>query len=519
MDDRRLTTCRAWQAGGAALLLGLLAASSAQAQPAHPMLLETEASAELLEEGSRALWDFRLPAAERIFRQLAERPDGGPAARHHLATIALFKGIVSDDEAHLDAFYEHADRLEDLLDEREESLWRAQLLAEADLQRALAAAKSESYVQAAWSARSAFNGFEDVAERAPPSFAEPQLGLGLLHFTVGSLPGGWRQLLSFLGFGGTAEEGLREIERAATESRFSQVPARVLLGLIDIAIYQKPEAGLERLRALHAERPESLLFGYLYGFALLMNRRAEDSEAVLRQAVSRHDDPDFFFIDYAEFYLAEALFAQEAYADAERYYRRYLARHRGAALRAQANLHLGLALEMQGNREAARVFYSLVEEKRDFDSDAAAYRAAQKRLERPLAPRERTLLRGRGAYDAGRYARAESLLTTVRADAEASTAEQAEASYRLGRVYHATGRLDAALDAYARAAAHPGDPQAKWGPWSHFYIGEIHAARGQAQAAAQAYRRALDAEAPFDYHQSLEQAAKVGLERVENGGS
>lgn len=476
------------------------------------MLLRTEASERLLEQGHRQLMDFRLEAAEQTFRQLAERPDG-VAGEHYLALSALFKGMVTDNEEHFETFFDRSDALRERLDEEPESPWRDHLLAEANLQRALAAGKMGRYIRAALAARSAYSGCQRVLEENP-ELHDAYMDMGLLHLTVGTLPGGWRRLLRFLGFSGEALEGFHELQQAAEQGRYNREQARVLVALTQIVIFQEPELGLEHLASLHEAYPESLLYTYLYGFGLFTNRRAEEAEKILRSAVRHHDSSEYFFINYIEFYLAEVLFAQEEFAAAETYYRRYLARHQGLALKALAYLSLGLALEMQGERDEALHYYRRVETSRDFDSDQAARRAASRRVERPLSARERTLLKGRNAYDAGHYDRALALLVEILEDPEAAPEERAEAAYRRGRVLHAQGELEAALQAYRYAVSNPGDPQAKWGPWSQFYIGKIYEEQQQEEQAAQAYEAALAYDENFDYRQSLEQATRIALEEV-----
>ncbi len=514
-----------WCAGllllAAALPLGVprAAAQSSVASSvaeAGPMLLRTEASRARFEQGHAAMLAFRLPEAERHFRVLAARPDGAAVGHYALATVAMYKGMVTDDADYFETFFKRSDRFGEALEEAPEGRWRAHLRAEGDLQRALVSAKTQSYLRAALAARSAYNGFEELM-REHPSFAEPKLGMGLLHLTVASLPGGWRRLLGVMGFSGTAEEGLREMEAAAAGSRYNRAEATMALSVVDVMMYQATERALRRLRRLYEAQPQSLLYAHLYGFALLADRQAQAAAEVLRRAARRHTDEEYFFIDYVEYYLGEALFRLNEFGEAERYLRRYLARHGGPALKAPAQYMLGLALELQGEREEALAYYELVNDNRDFDSDAAAYRAAQERIEAPLEGYDYTLLMARNAFDAGRYAQAEQLLRPVYGMASAPAAARGEAAYRLGRVYHVQGQLRQAAEAYAFAAAQPGDPRAKWGPWSQFYLGEIHAAQGRDEQALDAYEKALDYETPFDYAQSLEQTVRVAREGIQGG--
>ena len=498
-------------------ILSLLAgeAQEIRAQERRPLLVETEESERLLRKARRELFDFRMPAATQTLHQLARRPDGAVAARHHQALVALLKGLVTDEDAYLDTFFEHSDALEEQLEEVPETPWRAYLEAEGTLHRVIARIKTEQYMRAAWGARSAFKQYEVLAQNeASPVYYDAQMGWGLLHAVVGSLPGGWRRFLRFLGYDGSVVAGREELERAATQSRLHQLPAGLMLSLVDLSLFRDLERARQRLAQLHRRHPESLLVSHLYGLALLDSRHAGEAVDVLRAAVRRAASKEYFYLNYLDYYLAQALFRTDDFRGAAKYYRQYLNRHDGPALKAIAHLHLGEALEMQGRRAEALRHYRQVETSREFDSDRAARRAAKQHVQAPMTSHERTLLLGQGAYDSGRYARADSLLGQVFRASSATAAERGEAAYRRGRVYQAREQWGKAVQAYRFAIARPGDPQAKWAPWSQFYLGEVYEARGQQAKARAAYEKALEYE-DFDYAQSLEQAVRSALDRLE----
>lgn len=479
----------------------------------RPMLLHRAASEDLLETGRRYLFDFRLRAAEETFRRLVHQPDGRAAGYHHLAMVALFKGLVTDEDTHFETFFGRSDTLKSILGGMPESVWRDQLEAETNLHRVVAAGKLGRYIRAALAARSAYNGFEDLVE-TNPTFSEAYFGMGVLHLTVASLPAGWRRLLRVLGFEGTATQGLSEIRRAAEHSRFSREQARVFLALADIVLRQKVEQGAEQLAQLHREHPESMLYAHLYGFALYSNRQAKMAEQVFRGAMDNAASTRYFYIDYIDYYLGETLFVQDDFAGAETYYRRYLARHNGPALRAFGRYRLGLSLEMQGERQKAVRVYEQVKTERDFDSDMVAERWAKKRIRAPMDSLDRRAVYGENAFQSGRYDRAEQIQRGLFHDPDATAAHRAEAAYYLGRTFHVQDRYDEAFPPYFYAANNPGDPEAEWGPWAQLYIGEIYAEQSKTQQAIRAYEKALDYETPYDWYQSLEQQARIALERL-----
>ena len=491
----------------------LVEAEQSQAQVGRPMLLEATASQALLEEGRRHLIGFRLAEAEATFHELAARPDGGAAAYYYLARLSLLRAMITDDETHFNAFNARSDTLEALLDEAPASRWRTYLEGEMNLQRALIAVKEERFTKAAWAGRGAYKRFEEAVKGAP-EFYEPYKGLGLLHLSLASMPDVYRRLLRFFGYGGTVEGGVRELELAAEKSRYNREEALIYLAIADVLFLDDHEEGLRRMAALREAHPESPFFAHLYGFMLLSNRRAAEAERVLRRVTEWNEDPDVLSIAYADYFLATALFKQNRFAEAEQYYRRYLAEHEGPALRAAARLGLGQALEMQGKRKEAVRQYRQVEATRVSDTDEAAERQANLLEETPMTPHERTLLKGQNAFDAGNGEEAKAIMTALYGDGNASEAVRGAAAFYLGRIYHTEGQHSLAIPYYRYAYEHSGPAGAGRAPWSLFHIAEIYAARGQIEPARRTFKAALGYDEAFDFHTALEQRVKIALERL-----
>ena len=127
---------------------------------------------------------------------------------------------------------------------------------------------------------------------------------------------------------------------------------------------------------------------------------------------------------------------------------------------------------------------------------------------------ERALVRGGAAYDAGDYDQAVRELQPIVTGGDLPPVVRAEAAYRTGRARQAQENWPDALRHFQLAIDRPGDPLAKWGPWSVYHTGEVHEAQGDVGRAQEAYRRALDNEEEFDYHKALEQRVRAALERI-----
>ena len=481
------------------------------------MLITSENSASLLSGGRTNLLRFRMSDAEDVFRELSSKPDGEAAAWYHLGLASMLKLLMTDRQPYYEEFYGRSDTLAGILDSLPDSRWKLFLDAESKLHRALVRAKDGSYLRAAFAGRGAYRTYSRLVAEYP-DFYDAYKGLGLLRIAVGSMPSFYRTFLSVLGIHGTIREGLRNLNAAADSSLYGREESVILLRLYDILLGTDHGTG-GRLESLYRTYPDSPFLAHLYGFSLYSERRAAAAEEVLRPASGKFGEPDYFFVDYVDFFLADALFRQDRFQESVFYYQRYLDNHEGAALKATASLKMGQALEMIGHRLAARSFYADVKATREFDSDQVARRTAERLLAAPMSETDRSLLRGRNAFDSRRHETALAILRPILVDLTVGVDRRAEAAYRVGRTYHEMDRQDEALSAYREAVVLTQNPELRWAPWSEYHAGRIFEARGDTAAAQAAYLRAAAYRGDFDYHQALEKNVKVSLDRLSDASS
>lgn len=485
-----------------------------QAAPRSAMLLKTEQSVEMLERGRTEVLEGRLDAGEASFRSLSRRPDGGPAALHHLATTSLLRVLLFDRVEDYDQFFERSDSLRELLVELPQSQGRSFLEGEADFGRSVAWAKNGQFVRAAMSGVSAYRLLTELVEEAP-DFWEAYKSIGIVHSMLGTLPRRYRRFLSVFGFQTDLEVGLDQLEIAVNKSSYAKEESLVFLSVLDAFQLPSRVNATETLRALWTDHQESPLFGMVLLDVLLRNRQVAEAEEVVRALETQQ--PGLVKLEYLDFFLGEIKMRQEAWIEASEAFGAYFAAHEGTAFKSLAALNRGLSAEMAGDREGAASSYLLATAGRDMDVDEASARLARARLETPMSAPQRTLLQARMSHDRSDDLRADTLLRALAAGGPGDESFQAEVAYRLGRVLDETGRDAEALQRYRSAADRPGDPTAKWAPYSLYYIGRIHAQAGREAEAMAAYRAVLDYRPSYDYRGTNEQRARFALQRLEDG--
>lgn len=500
----------------AAVLALVAAAAPLSAQPVgNPMLLATDSSRALFDQGRAALVDLRLNDAEGTLRRLQARPDGAPAALLARAYVALYRAFLQDDDAQFAVFARRADSLDRALAPQPNSRWRSTMGAEADLLRALVAVHKEQMLRAALAGRDAYNGYEKATGGAA-SVADADLGFGLIQLLIGSAPRTYQTILRLLGFRGSVEAGRARIVRAAEQSRYRATEANLALAVLDLTVRGDLAGARTRAEALRTAHPDSPLTGLLLGYTLLGDRRASQALPVLAQTVEQSNRPNVVNVRFAHFYLADALLKTGRPADAEREARVYLRGLRGPALRAQAQRALGTALELQGRHADAVAVFRQIRKTRISENEEAAVRYAARFIAAPMTDVERALLEAEGAYEDRRVADAEAGFRAVLARPDLTPARRAEAQYRLGRaLMDDEGRTADARRAFEAVVDAPGpDALDEYAPWSLYYLGTLDAKAGRKTDARRRFEAALAVDGAFDYHQSLEQRAKAALETV-----
>lgn len=482
--------------------------------PRAPMMLTTDRSFEILEQGRAALIDFRFHEAEASFTRLANRPDGRAAGMYHLSFVSFLRYLMSDREVDAEGFVLRSDELRRTLEGEPDTPWRHLLGAETNLQRTVVWAKQGRYVRAALAGRNAYRTYSNLVSTYP-EFHEAYKGYGVLQTAISSLPSTYKRFLALVGFTGNADVGSRSLHLAAVEGGYMREEASAYLALFDVLLDGSKGDGEAKLRGLHARHPESPLFAHLLGYYLFENRNAAEAEQVFRGAAACYGEASVFYIDYVDHFLGMTLFRQNRFEEATRYLTRYRANHDGDALMAPTMLYLGLSLEMLDRRAEALAAYRQVQSSRELDTDVVSMRMAARLIDQAMTPIQRRLLRGANAYDAGNYEEALELLIAVRNEQGASRPVRSEAAYRLGRLYQATDRSDEALESYAEAVQLHGGGLERWAPWSDYHIGEIHAERGHTADARAAFERALSYPGEYDYYQALESSARHALHQLD----
>ena len=365
-------------------------------------------------------------------------------------------------------------------------------------------------VRGAWSLRQAVVRMAAVVARYP-AFVPARKTLGLCEFGIGSLPSGYHWFLRLLGLGGSVEEGLRNLRRAATQPNDFQTESQILQALVGEAYYKRGPEALGLAERLQAEQPDNLLFSYL---VVTLHKRQHHGEAALAAYRARPTGPGYVPLAYLHHLAGDLLLYRGDYAASAAENEQFLREYRGQHYRKDAAFKLYLAAWLGAEPLATLGRYRqqinqagplVVEEDiyaQRFYHDAQALN--------PLLTRARLLT------DGGYYQQALSTLQRVSLTSATPVRDRLEAPYRRARVWQGLGRPDSAQADYLRTlrlAAALGEPPYYFAPQAALQLGYLTQAAGQ-KAAARAYFEQVMTYPKHEYKNSTDQKAKLALRQL-----
>ena len=285
----------------------------------------------------------------------------------------------------------------------------------------------------------------------------------------------------------------------------------------DITVNQSKLGGNDIIEDIYRDAEPSPFVSLIQAYALQSSRNSARVIEVCERLLNLKNRSEFYLPPFVEFYMGDALFKLNRFAESIPHFERFVARFEGRSLRAPALVKMGLSHDLLDQRELAISSYEQVTGESEYDIDVFARRTALKYLKAPPSLAEEKLLRATNLHDAGRSKEARALFLDL-LDTTEGEVKQVQISYMIGRSYHHEGALSDALGWYERSLEGPFEKNERWIPWSSFYQGEIYEELGDYDESLKCYERALAYKGKYDYKRSLEQKTKAAVSRVKTLG-
>jgi tetratricopeptide (TPR) repeat protein len=365
---------------------------------------------------------------------------------------------------------------------------------------------------AGWAFRRSFLTGKENLEKFP-DFQPSRMLQGSMQVSASTIPPGYQWLSNLLGIHGTIDEGIQNLENVLN----SHDPYAVIFHdeavfyylYLKFYIQNQREEVFEYIRQQNWNTTNNHLFAYLVANLSLNNQDASVTEEIIS-----HLNHDPGYLDMSVWDM------QMGYAKADRldkesivYMDLFLNRFKGKFYVKDVLQKISWIYYLQHETEKAESARARILVSGNTETDAD--KQAQKEAESGRWPNE-VLLKARLLDDGGYYARALQVLAGKQSSSFGDLADRLEFSYRIGRIYDALNRKTEAIAAYEEALRLGENRREYYGARAALQMGYIYEGRGDKKNALIYFKKVL-AMKSHDYKNALDQKAKAGVERCEEG--
>lgn len=390
-------------------------------------------------------------------------------------------------------------------------------LGEVNLQWALARIKFGDYTAAAFEIRKAY-GLLRENESMHPDFLINKTGLGMIHVITGIIPENYQWIVGLMGIDGSLDQGMEEIRQVASWSgtdRISNIyktQALFYLAFLSANLEKNSRDALALLPVLQQQQTNeqegrSPLLIFARATILMKNGRNDEALAVLQERNALTSTFSFYYLDFVE---GIARLNRLDYTGSEQF-ERFLKRFRGQNYLRAACQKLAWIAILKGDTMQYHAYIGRlkVTGASNVDEDKQALHEAAKNVLPNVV-----LLRARLLFDGGYYSQAlNQLLDSPLKKVIRSKHDLVEYTYRLGRIYHASGNDAKAIEYYDLTIRRGKKEPSYFAAGSAFQLGLVYENKGDYGKAEAAYRMCLSIDTP-EYKTSLGEKARAGLNRM-----
>lgn len=402
-------------------------------------------------------------------------------------------------------------RLNALSGGSEESPWYLYTQAEVNLQWALVHLKFEQYYTAFFEIKKAYNQLTTNEEKFP-NFTANKKSLGLVHALIGAVPESYKWAASFLGFSGTIEQGMNELNDVLEHGK--QTPylftreTKYIYAYLQMMIMSNPKESWNIVTQNDfPDYRKDLLACYMRGHMAIKNGLNDVAIETFSSAPVNSEYMPFHYIDYMLGMCKMNRLDSDANVPLEKFIKEF----KGRNYLKDAYQKLAWYWLLQQNETKYNYYLAFCKTVGTelTDSDKQAKAEAENGIEPNIF-----LLKVRLTQDGGYYDKALSMLSGKSSDDFLSMKDKIEFTYRAGRIFQEKKDLTKALQ-YFQWTIDRGEK------YPYYFAANaalqsalIYEEQKNNKKAAEYFHKCI-AMKNVDYKNSLDSKAKAGLERVE----
>jgi tetratricopeptide (TPR) repeat protein len=418
--------------------------------------------------------------------------------------------IVGEDEDVFDSLNKlHYDRLKLLRDGNRNSPWYRSSIARVNLQWAFARVKFGEYFTAAREIRKAYVTLMENEEEYPGFFPD-KVGLGLMHALIGTIPDNFRWIASIFSMEGSVEQGRNELLEVLESAKRNGFPylyyeSLFFITFIDLNLQADRSRSIQLLLLYDSIPADNLLLIYSKSRIMMQTGLNDDAIDLLVDYPKGDDYFSFFYLDY----LAGLAKLNRLDDDAEKYLLRFTVNFKGSNYVKSAYQKLGWFWLVNDDKQKYKEYMQKVTLYGDDFTDGDKLAQSEAKNEEPP---NICLLKARLLFDGGYYMLADSILERSDCFLE-SEKDRIEFPYRKGRIMHALGQNEQALNWYEKAINTGSKENFYFAANAALQAATIYESAGDLEKAEEYYKKCLRMKNK-EYKTSISQKAKAGLNRI-----
>ncbi|MBI1306769.1 MAG: hypothetical protein GC181_09160 [Bacteroidetes bacterium] len=371
--------------------------------------------------------------------------------------------------------------------------------------------KSGNAITAANEVRLSYKAGEKLIKEHP-DFLPAYKTLGLIHAGFGNLPATYRKLVSMLGYSGTTDKGISELEKftkASPQKGWSWMQQEAKLYLTAIHLYLKND------QETAWKMTETITKDYHHNPLMVFVRanfadKCKYNDDLITTILSVPKGDPYEPIPFLDFLIGTAKL-QRLDADASVYLERFIRENKGSSYVKSCYQKLAWNALIKGDNTAYDSYMQKLKSHGSLflEEDQQAEMEAE-RSGRPDA----RLLKSRLLFDGGYYTKALSIVRPLQAEDFDSKLLKTEYCYRKARIYDETKENDLAELFYKATIENGSDLTVYYASYAALYLGELYERTGKKTEARSYFTKATSFKNNKEYKNSVEHRAKAGLQRL-----
>lgn len=450
----------------------------------------------LTKYGIDKLLNFEIEEADKYFNDAIKISPSFPQAYINQSAIHLWKFLFSKDENDYNRALKLIDRAikiaEKYSEENRKDAYALTSLGIAYGNRVFLKIRNENFLSAIFDLKKSYEAF-NKAVKLDPNYYDAYLGLGIYHYSIGSLPKTLKGIISILGFEGDVEKGLREIELAAENGIWQNVEANFFLTQIypwHMGDFVKAQ---QILNTLLSKYPNNQIFLYTQGVFYLNDNNVEEALKLFQSIENQKAHPIPKLLEYTRYRLGECNFRSGNYERALSYYQAFLKNYTEQTYLAQVCLNIGISYEFLNKRDQALIYYQKSgNSKSKYGDDLYAQERAKIFMERPISKFDSILIVARNFHKSGKFIDAVTLYEKLKQIDIPDVKKKAELIYYLGECLYDYQKYFEAREVFKKIFEIKLEKNSWFYPWSKFYLGQIELKLGKMDSAKKYFKEVFN---------------------------